>query len=107
MWSLDRTEVGLSRLAVKYGSGTRASAMRVGVSDLKMTTAIFYSAFQRTSIFIRPVEFVFSFNSRARSKQDGLAAQARCPLRRNYFFNMGSPTFPSPRQPTPHSYFPL
>src|SRR5258706_15798702 len=100
MRRLDRTKIGSSRLVVKYGSGTRASAMRVGVSDLKMTTAIFYSAFQRTSIFIRRLEFGFSLNSRATSKQDGLAVQGPAPMSGNYFLQRGSPTFPSRRQAT-------
>src|SRR5260370_34915495 len=85
MCRLDRMKIGSSRLAVKYGSGTKASAMRVGVSDLKMTTAIFYSAFQRTSIFIRRLEFVFSFTSRAPSKQAGSLVEGRGQMTRSHF----------------------
>lgn len=65
MCDLDRTQIHFSHLAVRFGSGTKAIAMRVGDSVPKIQMGISFSVFRSTAIFMRCLVFGCSYNSRA------------------------------------------
>src|SRR5262249_39866803 len=92
MCGLDQVKIHFSPLAVKSGSGTKAFAMRVGEQVRRMGMAISYSASPSTAIFTPLLVFGCSFNSRATSKRDGMAAQDRLPMSQSCFLNRDSPT---------------